>query len=257
MADINEVFGEYDPNQPIVSIDTDKMRALLQALADLPTKLPKGVAEGLYDTYQFYKNQIPVINAESPEDAIKEAALWFIPWTGTKEFGHAVGPRQAVRTNKSGKPNLDDLHNYVSGKESQLQGVRNDIYSKEPEGRVNNANAQVELTQGALNWAMNDLQELKKLPPSIERDNRIKYLEDKVKRFNEIILNAKNEITNAALDQLDYQGRTTKDFDSKYKSLNDDYAHPEESYVYKQIINEYGPKRGPKYWKEYRKYIDE
>ena len=79
MTDINKVFGKYDPNKPIVSIDKDKMRALLQALADLPTKLPKGVAEGLYDTYQFYKNQIPVINAESPEDALKEALLIALP----------------------------------------------------------------------------------------------------------------------------------------------------------------------------------
>lgn len=203
-----------------------------------------------------FKWQVRTGNA-TPASLAEEALLWFVPWTGTREFGHAAGPRQAVRTNKSGKPNLDDLHNYINGKESQLQQVRNEIYNKEPEGRINNANAQVELTQGALNFAMNDLRELKQQPPSIERDNKIKYLEDKVKVFNDNILNARNEITNAALDQLDYQGRTTKDFDNEYKSLNDDYANPEESYVYKQLINEYGPKRGPKYWNEYCKYIDE
>ena len=71
MATLNEVFGEYDPEKPLISIDKD----LLQSLADLPYLLPQSPAEGLYDTYNFYKNQIPFINSENPAEAIKEALL--------------------------------------------------------------------------------------------------------------------------------------------------------------------------------------
>lgn len=259
----------YNQNLPFIRLANDG-KSILDRLAEAGIPLtralqyfhdnPEGPASETLniatDETVPFKWQLRTGNA-TPASLAEEAALMFVPWTGTREFGHAAGPRQAVRTNKAGKPNLDDLHSYINDKESQLQQMRNEIYNKEPEGRINNANARADLTQGALNMAMNDLRELKQQPPSIERDKRIKYLEDNIKRFNNIILDARNEITNAALDQLDYQGRTTKDFDSKYKSLNDDYANPEESYVYKQILNEYGPKRGPKYWNEYRKYIDE
>ena len=223
MADINEVFGEYDPNQPIVSIDKDKMRALLQALADLPTKLPKGPAEGLYDTYQFYKNQIPVINAESPEDAIKEALLWFVPAKG--------GTRKAVNLDKAGLPKIKDLADWRKSKSQQIERLREKIKQKDPTSDISDYERELANRKKALEYNIDFINKNADNLKPIE----LKYQNQNIEKHRKAIFDLENKINELAIDGLDYHGMTLKD----YEKLVGEDALYNDKYIQDKFMQEF------------------
>lgn len=263
MADINKVFGEYDPNQPIVSIDTDKMRALLQALADLPTKLPKGVAEGLYDTYQFYKNQIPVINAESPEEAIRESLLMFVPGGPRDVYNPSRGIRKAVRNNVKGEPNKKDLKqwaDYTVNKWGNIYGNAARHKYNNPNYKAKQLEDAVETAQINIKDAQDKIDELiaeRKLPyeqtgiPTEWYDKEIENARNKLLTYQKQHANLLNEHTDASIDALGYTPRENTWADV-LKGLDRDYLFEGagSGYVLDKLKKEYGDELGKKYFND-------
>lgn len=264
MADINEVFGEYDPNQPIVSIDKDKMRALLQALADLPTKLPKGVAEGLYNTYQFYKNQIPVINAESPEDAIKEALLMFVPGGPKDVYNPSRGARQAVRTTTKGEPNKKDLKQWADYTVNKWQNVYGNAARHKYNDPIYKAN-QLEKKVGSSEFEINQIQreiddiiternlpeEQKGIKGTDWYDKKLQGAQNRLESRQKQHAKLMNEYNEASIDALGYTPRE-KNWEGVLRDLDRDYLYNGggSGYMLDKLKAEYGEELGKKYFND-------
>ena len=197
MANINEVFGEYDPNKPYVSFDKD----ILQAIANLPAQLPQNPAEGLYNTFKFAKEQLPIINAENPEDAIKEALLWFVPVKG--------GARKAVKLDKAGMPKVKDLADWEKSKSQQIERLREKIKQKDPTRDMSYYERQLASRKAALESNIEFVNKNANNLKPIE----LKYQNQNIEKLRKDIFDLENKINELAIDGLDYHGMTLKDYE--------------------------------------------
>ena len=177
-----------------------------------------------------FKWQLRTGNA-TPASLAEEAVLWFTP---------VKGHRKKVRTMPDGTPNLKDLGAWYDSKLSQLDRVEGEIMRRDPNLGVEGLNEEIARKEFDYNFD-------EELLSSPERRKYYGYPDDpwslqKLKGSltdigKEIMdLRAKRDLK--AIDALDYNGMTHKDYIDKFGTmLEDDDRMP---YLDRQIRNEYG-----------------
>jgi hypothetical protein len=170
---------------------------------------------GFYSTYR---------NNGGALDYLTNAALMFTPAKG--------GGRRAVRVDKHGKPDMNDLGMWYSDKSRQLDRVERKIADRDPSITVEYLENELNIQERNIDgWteALND--------PNISEIKR-KAIEERLQSCINEAAEIRNRLNEATLNILDYKGMTLDDFHNKYGSgLYDDIS---EKYIDKKLADEYG-----------------
>lgn len=267
MPSINETFGEYRKDKPFISFDLPgSMEELFTRLAAEGIPLAHTVSEymknpdapkteivqNLTDEFVPFKGQIRSGDA-TPGSLAKEAVLMFTPTRGSGPFKQNAGKRRTVRVDKNGMPNMQDLHDYISGKESQISDVRDAIASRSPVNQMETADASIKFKEMMRQTAEEDLQLTKeKMKPGPDKDELIAMYEAKIADIDKAIAKERAKSTESAINSIGYEGRTTEVFDKNFKP-----GLEKDGYIYRTLLNEYGPKLAPEVLKNYIKATTE
>ena len=225
----------YNPNKPFVQMKLEGN--LLDRLAEAGIPLtralkyfrdnPEGPASEtlnlVTDETVPFKWQLRTGNA-TPASLAEEAVLWFTPAKG--------GGRRAVRVDKHGKPDMNDLGMWYGDKYNQLGRVERKIADRDPSTAVEYLENELNIQERNIDgWteALND--------PNISKFKR-KDIEERLQSCINEAAEIRNRLNEATLNILDYKGMTLDDFHNKYGSgLYDDIS---EKYIDKKLADEYG-----------------
>lgn len=225
----------YNPNKPFVQmkLDGSLLDKMVEAGIPLTRALkyfrdnPEGPASETLnlatDETVPFKWQLRTGNA-TPASLAEEAVLWFTPAKG--------GGRRAVRVDKHGKPDMNDLGMWYGDKYKQLGRVERKIADRDPSTTVEYLENELNIQERNIDgWtkALND--------PNISEFKR-KDIEERLQSCINEAAEIRNRLNEATLNILDYKGMTLDDFHNKYGSgLYDDIS---EKYIDKKLADEYG-----------------
>ena len=232
----------YDPNKPAISIDKgDWLDRMAKSGIPLTRALeyfrdnPEGEATetaslATEDLAPFYSS---IINDGDVEDYVKEAVLMFTPIKGN---------RMKVRTMPDGTPNLKDLGVWYYNKLDQLERVEREIMRRDPSIGVEGLNK--EIARKEFDYKLDE-----ELLTSPERRKYYGYPDDPyhIEKLRERLSQTGKEIMDLrakrdlkAIDVLDYNGMTHKDYIDKFGNILELEEEERTPFINRQIRNEYG-----------------
>ena len=220
----------YNPNKPFISMKLDgnlldrmveagiPFSRALQYFRDNPEgsalETIKLAAEDVVPFYGNYRN------GGSLSDYAKEAALMFTP---------APGTRLKVRTMQDGTPNLKDLGLWYNSKISQLERVEREIMNRDPAVEVQKLQDEINRVNGQIErW------ERMKNNPVYDKADLERYIDEDAAKLKSLT----EQLNNKALEILDYNGMTHKDYVDKFGGWIEDSDNL--PFLDRQIRNEYG-----------------
>ena len=231
----------YNQNKPFISmkLDGSLLDRLVEAGIPLTRALkyfrdnPEGsametarlVTEDRVPFYGSYRN------GGGPIDYLTEAALMFSP---------AKGHRVKVRTMPDGTPNLKDLGIWYNNKLSQLERVEREIINRDPSTAVEDLNQ--EILRKELDYKFTE--ELVNSPDKRkyygypDSPLYIKSLEGDLSDIGKELMDLRAKRDQKALDILDYNGMTHKDYIDKFGGMIEESDNM--PFLDRQIRNEYG-----------------
>ena len=231
----------YKPNKPTVSFENDGnlIERLFEAgipftraikyFRDNPEgsaiETVKTAAEDAVPFYGSYRN------GGGPIDYLIEAALMFSP---------VKGHRMKVRTMPDGTPNLKDLGAWYDGKLSQLDRVEREIIRRDPNMDVEGLNEEIARKEFDYNFNEELLNspERRKYYGFPDYPWSLQKLKGELSDIGKELMDLRAKRDQKALDILDYNGMTHKDYIDKFGTmLEDDDRMP---YIDRQIRKEYG-----------------
>lgn len=231
----------YKPNKPFIQMKLegsllDRMveagipfSRALQYFRDNPEgsalETLKTAAEDVVPFYGNYRN------GGSPIDYLTEAALMFSP---------VKGHRMKVRTMPDGTPNLKDLGAWYDSKLGQLDRVEGEIMRRDPNTGVEALNEELARKEHDYKFheELFNSPETRKYYGYSEDPFSLQALKGSLTDIGKEIMDLRTKRDLKALDALDYNGMTHKDYVDKFGTmLEDDDRMP---YIDRQIRNEYG-----------------
>ena len=232
----------YVPNKPTISIDKgDWLDRMVEAGIPLTRALkyfrdnPEGKAlktvkltaedvepTGFYSTY---------MNDGDALDYVTEAALMFSP---------VKGHRMKVRTMSDGTPNLKDLGIWYENKISQLRRIEEEIIKRDPSIVVDQLDREIlrkehdyKFDEELLNSP--DRRRYYGIP---ENPYSIEKLKENLRKTSKELMDLCAKRDQKALDILDYNGMTHKDYVDKFGTMLED--SDDMPFIDRHIRNEYG-----------------
>lgn len=231
----------YNPNEPFIKLKLNGSLLDRMVEAGIPFARalqyfhnnPEGSAlETLKlaaeDVVPFYGNYR---NGGSPIDYLTEAALMFSP---------VKGHRMKVRTMPDGTPNMKDLGAWYDSKLSQLDRVERQITGRDPNVSVEDLNQEILRKEREYKFdeELVNSSETRKYYGYPEDPWSLQSLKGSLTDLGKEIMDLRAKRDLKAIDALDYNGMTHKDYIDKFGTmLEDDDRMP---YVDRQIRNEYG-----------------
>lgn len=231
----------YNPNKPFISMKLDGSlldrmveagipfsRALQYFRDNLEGSAFETLKTAAEDIVPFYGNYR---NGGGPIDYLTEAALMFSP---------VKGHRMKVRTMPDGTPNLKDLGAWYDSKLSQLDRVEREIINRDPNTGVEGLNEEITRKEHDYKFTEELLNSPDKRKYYGYSDDPwyLKSLKGELSDIGKELMDLRAKRDLKALDALDYNGMTHKDYIDKFGTmLEDDDRMP---YIDRQIRKEYG-----------------